>query len=105
MPVKTLPRFLRPDALLVPHALSLAAFLAAFAVIAIADTNRLLVDLWLGIAGYVLGLLGVAATLLAVVIVIVDAAARPAWPWLLVHLAALGLVVWAAVWWLALHMA
>jgi hypothetical protein len=91
--------------LLLPHALSAWCFLAAYAWMTHAGSNRTAPDLYLGMAGYALG----AAALVASGV----AFARHPWgsgwargaAWLAAHVAAVAGLLVLGVAWLALHIA
>ncbi|MEM6762373.1 MAG: hypothetical protein AAF615_05820 [Pseudomonadota bacterium] len=91
--------------LLLPHFASATFFCAAFAAWTIAGHNRSTLDLGLAVAGYICGLGAVAATLLAVGLVLVQGAERVRWPWLILHALSLAGVVWLAGDWLGGHIA
>lgn len=91
--------------LLVPQVLAAALFVAAGLVMGEAGTNRTLADLYLGVAGFVFAIAALAATLLALGLVLARPAERPRWRWLLVHGALVALVLTQGSEWLATHLA
>lgn len=90
--------------LLVPHALSVACFGAAFAWFAYIGSNRTMPDLYLGTAGYVALAAAVITTLVAIVLVF-KAGVRRFWPWMVIHLAAVCVAFLIAGSWLGAHIA
>lgn len=90
--------------LLLPHAISAACFAAAFAWLSIAGTNRTMPDLYLAIGGFVALGAAVIATIAGVAIVF-RKGVRRLWPWILVHLAAVCVLLLTAGGWIGAHLA
>ncbi len=90
---------------LLPHGIATLGFLLAFAWMAHVGSNRTLPDLYLALAGYAASLAALAASLLFLVKFLRQPGARSCWPWLLVHAAALVLVVFLGVSWFGYHLA
>lgn len=88
---------------LLPHALSLALFFAAFLWMWSAGNNRTRPDLYLAAGGSILAAIALVATLAALVDVFLNGAGR-LWPWLLAHLAGLLIVMSVGLAWLGAHM-
>lgn len=91
--------------LLTIHAMSMLAFALAYLTLMISGTNRLMVDLYLGMGGFLFGVVAVVASLAAAVIVVVRQSRRHEWPWLFAHAACVAVVVAMASGWLATHIA
>ena len=89
---------------LVPHAVSVACFVAAFLWISNVGTNRTGLDLNLGIVGFV-ALAAALITSITAVIIIFRQGVRQYWPWLLAHLGGLALALALAFGWLGAHIA
>lgn len=90
--------------LLLPHAISAACFAAAFGWLSIAGTNRTMPDLYLAIGGFVALGAAVIATIVGVAIAF-RRGVRRSWPWILVHLAAVCVLVLTAGEWIGAHLA
>lgn len=89
--------------LLAVHAVSIGLFLLARAAMSADRPARFMVDVYLGMGGFVFGLLAVAASLTAVGIVTAQPERRTEWPWLIVHLAAVAAVIALARAWMSSH--
>ncbi len=89
---------------LVPHAVSVVCFAAAFGWMFIVGTNRSNPDLYLAIAGFLALAAALVSSIAGVVIVLRKGAGRH-WPWLLAHLCGLALVLALASSWLGAHIA
>lgn len=91
--------------LLIPHACAAVSFAAAYGWMRHVGTNRSLPDLYLGVAGYVFGLAAIAASAVAVAIVLAKRDQRHRWGWLMAHLAMLVLIAMQGSSWIAMHLA
>ena len=89
---------------LLPHAISVACFIAAFLWMMSIGTNRSTTDLNLAITGSV-ALVAALISSIAAVIVVIRLGARQHWPWLLAHLGGLVLALVLAVSWMGAHIA
>lgn len=89
---------------LLPHAVSVACFVAAFVWMSNIGTNRSDADLNLAIAGAV-ALVAALISSIAAVIVVFRLGARRHWPWLLAHLGGLALALVLASSWMGAHVA
>lgn len=90
--------------LLLPHVVSVACFKAALAWMRHVGTNRSDPDFYLAMVGFV----ALAAALLATIagfIIVFRHDVRRYWPWLVVHLAALGFALVSAGDWFGAHLA
>lgn len=90
--------------LLLPHAASIACFQAALAWMRHVGTNRSEIDFNLAMGGVVLLGLAVLAAVWGFFIV-VQHDERRYWPWLIVHVAAVGVVIYFAGDWFGHHLA
>lgn len=89
---------------LLPHGISAVCFGLAFVWLFHAGTNRTMPDLYLAIAGFVALAAAAVATVVGVVVAVRVGAGR-FWPWILVHPAALAVVLVIAGSWIGAHLA
>ncbi len=96
---------LLPLWMLIPYAIAILAFLAAFAWIVHVGTNRSDPDLYLGVTGFLALAAALIATLVVLLRLVLKRETRGQWPWLLVHAAALAAALLLAHYWLGAHIA
>ena len=91
--------------LLIPHVTAIVLFGTAALWMGHVGTNRSMPDLYLALCGYPFGLGAIAATMVAVLLVISRREPRRRWPWLAAHAVVLAIVVAQGASWLGRHIA